>query len=185
MQRDEQEQFHQYFWKSQEEESMQLTVEDVCVRARMREKVSVRAYWIFLGFTALFAAAFVRNLIHFRDPWLIAGTARALAALCYISWRLIRNGPARIRPAETCVQFLRREFEGQRQSLLWIRWLSLLLFPAILGVVVGRRTGAWGKNHWNPVCLAAATSQRTCAFDRSGSGTRICLARIFETSAQG
>jgi hypothetical protein len=133
MQRDEQQEIHQELWESQEDEgSMELTVEEVCARARMREKGSVRAYWVVLGFTTLFTAGFIRNLVLFRDPWLITGTGWALAALCCISWRLIRSGPTRIRPAETCVQFLRREFESEREGLLWIRWLALLLFPAIV-----------------------------------------------------
>lgn len=111
---------------------MGITVDEVCRRARKEERVNLRAYWATLGFTVLLAAAFVRNLIQFRDPWLIFGTAWALAALCYVSWRLFRNGPSRIGPAEPCVNFLRREFEGKLQGLLWFRWGILLFFPAIL-----------------------------------------------------
>ncbi len=132
MQRDEREQFHEQLWKIQEEEEMSATVEEICARARRREKFSVTAYWTVLGSTALFAIGFIRNLIQFRDPWLITGTAWALAALCYVSWRLVRKGPARMLPAEACVQFLRRELEGKRQGYLCIRWLVVLLFPAIL-----------------------------------------------------
>ena len=90
----------------------------------------MRAYWIILGFTVFFAVEFVYNLIHFRDPWLITGTAWALAAVCYIAGGLVREGPARIRPAETCRHFLRREFEGKRRSYLWVRWLAALLVSA-------------------------------------------------------
>lgn len=132
MQGNEREQYHQELWKSQEEEPMQMTTEEVCAMARRQEKLSVRAFWAMLGLTALFVAAFVHNLIQFRDPWLITGTAWALAVLCCISWRLVRNGPARIGPAEPCVHFLRRELERKRQGLLWIRWGVLLFFPAML-----------------------------------------------------
>jgi hypothetical protein len=133
MQRDKAEQIHQQLWKvQQEEEKMPIITEEVCVRARRRERFSVTVYWIVMSFTALFAIGFVRNLLLLRDLWLTTGTAWALAALCFISWRLVRAGPARMYPAEPCVQFLLRELEGKRQGFLWIRWLVVLLFPAVL-----------------------------------------------------
>lgn len=132
MEKDEREQLRERLWKVRGEGEMPLLVDEICARARRREMLSVIAYWTVLGFTGLFATAFVWNLIQFRDPWLITGTGWALAALCFISWRLLRKGPTRIRPAEPCAEFLRRELESKRQGFLFIRWLSVLLFPAIL-----------------------------------------------------
>lgn len=119
-------------WKSQEEDPMQITMEEVCARARMQETRSARAFRAILCLAALFAVAFIHNLLRFRQPWLITGTAWALVAICYIAWRLLRNGPARRRPAEPCMDFLRRELEAKRQGALGIRWLVVLLSPAIL-----------------------------------------------------
>jgi hypothetical protein len=68
VQEDNQETFYEKLWKSQEEEPMKMTSDEVCSMALRREKLSVRTYWVLLGVTLLFLAAFVRDLLHFRDP---------------------------------------------------------------------------------------------------------------------
>jgi hypothetical protein len=148
MHEDDRQRSHEELWKSQEDESVQISTEEVCARARRREKTNVRSYWVLFGATALFVVAFIHNLLQFRQPWLIVGTAWVLAACCYIGWRLVRKGPVKMAPAEPCVLFLRRGFEAQRQALLWLRRLVLLLVPGILalwwggGPVLGLK--AWG-----------------------------------------
>ncbi len=111
---------------------MQITIDEVRARARRYERENVLFFWVMLGLTPLFVAAFIYNLVHFRQPWLVAGTAWTLVALCYVVWRLVRNGPNRMVPGEPCVHFLRREFEGKRQGSLWLRRFVVLLIPAIL-----------------------------------------------------
>lgn len=136
---DEREQSHQDLWKSQEEESMQVSIEEVCAKARRYERENVRVHWaVLLGLTPLAVVAFGHNLIQFHGPWLVAGNIWALAVFCCIVWRLVRNGPRRTGSEEPCVHFLRREFEGKRQSLRWVRWLVLLFFPAVLASWLGR-----------------------------------------------
>ena len=53
---------------------------------------------------------------------------------------MVRNGPIKMALAEPCVLFLRRGFEAQRQGLLWLRRLVLLMVPGVLpcGGEVGR-----------------------------------------------
>jgi hypothetical protein len=124
MQQDDREQSQVELWKSQEEDSMQISTEEVSAKARRHERESVRGYWTLLSVTPLFAGAFVYNLMHFRDPWLIAGTAWALAAVCYFLWTLIRNGPTRMVAAEPCAQFLRAKTSGIQPP--WLLRLPVL-----------------------------------------------------------
>jgi hypothetical protein len=146
MREDDRKQSHEELWKSQEDESMPVSTDEVCARARRHARNNVRGYWVLLGVTAFFVAGFLYNLIEVRDPRLIAGTALVLAACCYIGWKLVGSGPARMMPAEPCVDFLRRGFLAQRRGLLWVRRGLLLLAPGIVvlwwggGPVLGAKT---------------------------------------------
>ena len=158
---------HQDLWTSQEDEPMQITNDQVRNRARRYESENVLFYWVMLGLTPLFVATFIYNFVRFHQPWLVAGNAWALVATCYVVWRLVRNGPNRIVPGEPCVQFLRREFEGKRQSSLSVRRFIVLLIPALLaswwgggplrGKALGIRPSWWPsplKEH-EPLIVAA------------------------------
>jgi hypothetical protein len=131
------EQSHEELWKSQEEGSMQISTDEVCAIARRYERKNVRFYWVLLGFTALFVAAYLSNLIKLLinspAPWLMAGTAWMLALCCYVAWTL-RRGPLKIAPSEPCVEFLRRGYEVQRRAVRGVRRGVLLMVPAILAV---------------------------------------------------
>jgi hypothetical protein len=128
---DENEELHKRLWRNQEED-MPCNTGRVCAKARKQEMLGIATYWVILGATLLFAAAFVRNILHFDNSLLVAGTGWALAALCFISWRLLQNGPNRMRTAEPCGQFLLRRLEAKRQDVRCVRWLALLLAPAIV-----------------------------------------------------
>lgn len=135
MQKDKQDQFHEDLWKSQEEEQMQITTAEVRARALRYERENVRGYWILLALTPMLVAWIVYDvydMIHLHKPLLVATTTWLLVTLCYMVWRPLRSGPRRMRPAEPCTQFLRREFEGRRQWALTIRRGILLLVPAVL-----------------------------------------------------
>jgi hypothetical protein len=136
MHEDDREQSHEELWKSQqEEESMQISTDEVCAMARRWERKNVRVYWVLLGLTALSVAAYLRGLIKFLmnspAPWLIAGTAWMLALCCYVGWTL-RRGPLKMAPAGPCLEFLRRGNEVQRRALVGVRRGVLLFAPAIL-----------------------------------------------------
>jgi hypothetical protein len=137
MHEDDREQSHEELWKSQEEESMRISTEEVCAMARRYERKNVRVYWMLLSITALVVAAYVRSLIKFLvdspAPWLIAGTAWVLALFCFVGWTL-RRGPLKMAPAEPCLEFLRRGYEVQRWALLGVRRGLLLLAPGLLAV---------------------------------------------------
>ena len=59
---------YQSLWKNQQEERMQITMDEVCVRARAFERKSVRQYWLVLGVLALFIAKAAFYLYRFASP---------------------------------------------------------------------------------------------------------------------
>lgn len=124
-------------WKSQEDDEMDITSDEIRAKAYQHERHSVRVYWVLITITPPFIAAFVHNLIYFRDPWLRFGAIWAVAAFCYIVWHLIRKRPTRIQPAEPCAQYLRREYATKRDGLVWVRRAVLLFFPAVVATWFG------------------------------------------------
>jgi hypothetical protein len=137
MHEDDREQSLEELWKSQEDESMQISTDEVCAMARRWERKNVPVYWVLLGLTALSVAAYLSGLIKFLmnspSPWLIAGNAWMLALCCYVGWTL-RRGPLKIAPAGPCLEFLRRGYEVQRRTLLGVRRGVVLFAPAILAL---------------------------------------------------
>jgi hypothetical protein len=137
MHEDDREQSHEELWKSQEEESMQMSTDEVCAMARRWERKNVPVYWVLLGLTVLFVAAdlrgLIRFLINFPSPWLIAGNVWMLALCCYLGWTL-RRGPLKMAQTEPCLDFLRRGYEVQRRAVLGVRRGVALFAPAILAV---------------------------------------------------
>jgi hypothetical protein len=138
MHEDDREQSHEELWKSQqEEESMQISTDEVCAMARRWERKNVPVYWVLLGLTALSVAAYLRGLIKFLmkspAPWLIAGNVWMLALCCYVGWTL-RRGPLKMAPAGPCLEFLRRGYEVQRRAMLGVRRGVLLFAPAMLAL---------------------------------------------------
>jgi hypothetical protein len=142
MHEDDRERSHEELWKSQEEESMRISTEEVCSMARRYERKNERVYWMLVGFTVLIVATYLRSLIKFLmnspAPLLIAGTAWVLALFCYVGWTL-RRGPLKMTPSEPCLEFLRRGYDLQRRALLGVRRGLLLLVPGILAVWWGGR----------------------------------------------
>lgn len=137
MHEDDREQSHEELWKSQEEESMRISTDEVCAMARRWERKNVRVYWVLLGLTALSVAAYLGGLIKFLmnspTPWLIAGNVWMLALCCFVGWTL-RRGPLKMAPAGPCLEFLRRGYEVQRWATLGVRRGVVLFAPAILAL---------------------------------------------------
>jgi hypothetical protein len=132
MQGNEREPIHEQLWKSQEEESMQISAEEVCARARRQQRNDGRVGWALVAVTVLIVAAYIRNLTRLHDPWMLAGAAGGLVAVCCFVWISVRNYSGRKGQAEPCAQFLRRMFERKRQWAREMRWAVWLLAPAVL-----------------------------------------------------
>jgi hypothetical protein len=135
MEKDKQDQFHEGLWKSQEEEQMHITTEEVRARARRYERENVLAHWILVVLTPLavtWIAHDLYGLLRLHKPLLIATETWLLVTFCYVVWGFLRNGPRRTGKAEPGAQFLKREFEGRRQFFLSARRWILLLVPAVL-----------------------------------------------------
>ena len=63
MHEDDLEKSHEELWKSQEDDSMQISTDEVCAIARRWERKNVPVYWVLLGLTVVFVAADLRGLI--------------------------------------------------------------------------------------------------------------------------
>jgi hypothetical protein len=128
-------QSHEDLWKSQEEEQMNVSTEEIRARARRYERGNVLERWILACLAPLAVAWIVRDLyglLRLHKLLLMATESWLLITFCYVVWGFLRNGPRRIRTAESCSQFLKREFEGKRRFFLSVRRWILLLVPAVL-----------------------------------------------------
>jgi hypothetical protein len=135
---DDRDQSVQELWAAEEETSMQISNEEVCIRARQYERKNARLRWALMGATVLIIALYLRNLVrllvNFREPWLIGGTAWTLVMFCFVGWLLVRGAPPKMTPGEPCLHFLRRGFQAQRQALVWLRRGHFLMVPPVLAV---------------------------------------------------
>jgi hypothetical protein len=135
MQNNEPEQSYEDLWTSQEEEQMNLSTEEIRARALRYERGNVLERWILACLAPLAVVWIVHDLyglLRLHRPLLMATESWLLVTFCYVVWEFLRNGPRRMRTAESCSQFLKREFEGKRRFFLSIRRWILLLVPAVL-----------------------------------------------------
>lgn len=123
-------------WKDQADDEMRLTLKEVCAKARQLEGRATREYWITLVLLGVVIAAISVYLVRFSEPMIRMGNASALATFLYIAVRWTRNGPPRKLRSEahpdSCVNFLRTELAKKREGLLEMRWVVILLFPALV-----------------------------------------------------
>ena len=126
---------YESLWKAQEGEKVQMTFDEVCVRARAFEKKSVREYWVGLVLLGSVVAVMILYLFRFSEPMMRIGISSILAALLYMGVRGTRSGPPRRLRAgaqpDTCVNFLRSELARKREELLKGRWTVWLLLPGM------------------------------------------------------
>jgi hypothetical protein len=135
MQNNKPEQSYEGLWKSQNEGQMDTSTDAICARARRYERESVLAHWTLACLAPPAVAWIVHDLyglLRLHRPLLIATEAWLLVTFCYVVWGFLRNSPRQIRTAESCSQFLKREFEGKRRSALSVRRWIVLLVPAVL-----------------------------------------------------
>jgi hypothetical protein len=128
---------HEDLWKSQEEEPMQITAEEVCVLARKYERQNVVVYWGAWTLALLLTGGFVRDLLNVRNPWIVAGLSWTLATFLYMVGELLLKGARRMAAEEPCAVFLRRELQGKRRGLVRIERGILLLVPGIAATCWG------------------------------------------------
>jgi hypothetical protein len=113
----------QSVWQSldQQEEpgmEMSLTTDQLCDRARYRERENVWFQWIAvvacmgLGATCVYWAVMIGQIwFRLASAWLAVLMALSL-------WGSVRVGARRFRVGESCAQFMVRELEGSRRTLL-------------------------------------------------------------------
>lgn len=128
---------HEEAWKAQEEAGMQITLEEVCMRARSLQQKSVREFWTWMLTLGLLITVFGVYLVHFRQPLLRVSLISAISVVLYLGLRVARNmRPPRLEAAAQpvmCVNFLRTELGRKRAEILEMRWVMCLLFPGALG----------------------------------------------------
>jgi hypothetical protein len=121
-------------WKDQEGEQVQMTLDEIRMRARAVEKKSMRDYWLVLALLAAFMLVAAVRFFQFSAPVVKMGLAFGIGIFLYIGLRWARNGPPKrlqaTANASSCIEFLRTELERKRERLLEIRLTLLLLFPA-------------------------------------------------------
>ena len=83
---------YERLWKAQEAKEVQMTLDEVCVKAREFERKSVREYWVMLGVLGLLIAVLIVYLVRFSEPWIRIGNASALSTLLYMLARGAQNG---------------------------------------------------------------------------------------------
>ena len=69
--------------------------------------------------------------------WVRLGFAWMIALLAAAVWGGIRVGARRIQAGESCAQFMVRELEGGRRTVLAMRWGIVLMVPALLMLMWG------------------------------------------------
>jgi hypothetical protein len=124
-------------WQSldQQEEpgmEMSLTTDQLCARARYRERENVWFKWIALVACVGLGAPFVYWAVRMEQIWfrLAAGWLVVLLALALSG--SVRVGARRFRAGESCAQFMVRELEGSRRTLLALQWGIVLVLPSLL-----------------------------------------------------
>lgn len=111
---------------------MSLTTDQLCARARYRERENI---WFqgFAGAACLgFGAAFIYGAFAMEQVWFRLGLAW-MALLTVLSfWGTVRVGARRMQAGESCAQFMVRELEGSRRTMLALQWGFVLVLPSLL-----------------------------------------------------
>jgi hypothetical protein len=118
---------------------MKLTTDQLCTKARYRERENVVSQWI-AAVTCLGGRCGVRVFGDYNGADLAALGERVGSAFDGV--RLLgRNPPKarRMQAGESCAQFMVRELDGSRRILLGIRWVIVLVVPSVLMCWLGGR----------------------------------------------
>lgn len=128
---------HAEVWKAHEETRMQITLEEVCARARRLERQSFREFCVWMVTLGFLATVLGVYLVEFPQPLVKMSCVSLILISLYLGVRVARNRQSpRFNAAarsEACIDFLRAELGRQRDEALHIRWVMWLLFPGALG----------------------------------------------------
>ena len=128
---------HAEAWKAQQETGMQITLEEVCTRARRLERESFREFWMWMVILGFLVTVFSVYLVAFPQPLVKMSCVSGILIFLYLGVRIARNRQSShfnaVARSEACVDFLRAELGRKRDEALQIRWVMCLLFPGALG----------------------------------------------------
>jgi hypothetical protein len=111
---------------------MSLTADQLCAKARYRERENVWFQWIVAAFSLGFGAAFVYGAMRMEQVWLRLGLAWMAVLMALLLLGSVRVGARRVRAGESCAQFMVRELEGSRRTVLALRRGMVLVLPPLL-----------------------------------------------------
>lgn len=124
-------------WKAEEEAGLQISLEEVCTRARRLERKSFREFWIWMVTLGFLVTVFSVYLVELPQPLLKMSCVSGILIFLYLGVMIARNRQSpRFNDAarsEACIDFLRAELGRKRDEALHIRWVMCLLFPGALG----------------------------------------------------
>lgn len=128
---------HAEAWQAQEETGMQITLEEVCTRARRLERKSFREFWMWMVTLGFLVTVFSVYLFALPQALVKMSCFSGILIFLYLGVRIARNRQSPrfndATRAEACVDFLRAELGRKRDEALHIRWVMCLLFPCALG----------------------------------------------------
>lgn len=136
-------------WKSQEEQTMHITLtpSHLAELSRSREQLNRLVFWATTATLAACAGSAFYHVVAYDQPWLRIGQILALAAFVYLMAPTLERGSSRRGADEPSGRFLLREHEERRQSYLWIRNRLFVCIPSIIaswwGVMQVRPAGSW------------------------------------------
>ena len=110
---------------------MKLTTDQLCAKARYRERENVWGHWVAVASLVVGVAASVHLVVTTEQIWSRLGAAWMAAVMAIALWGA-RAGARRFKAGESCAQFLIRELEGSRRTLLSIQWGIVLFLPTVL-----------------------------------------------------
>jgi hypothetical protein len=126
----------QSVWQSldQQEEpgmEMSLTTDQLCARARYRERENIWFQWIAAVPCLALGATCVYWTVTMGQIWFRLAAAWLAVLMAHALWGSIRVGARRFRAGESCTQFMVRELEGSRRTLLALQWGMVLVLPSL------------------------------------------------------
>ena len=156
-------------WKSMDgkEADMDIvfTPDQLCAMARSRESLNIWGRRILLILLIIFAGVLAYKVFSVSQLWLRLSMGWYLAWTCLLVWGASREKPRLMSATESCVSFLRREFEAKRSGLLGIqRYMLLVLIPPFLASWWGGGWRALRLNHWNLRALGVDPSSQLYKF---------------------
>ena len=110
---------------------MELTTDQLCAKARYRERENIWGHWLAASTLLVGGAASVHLAVTAEQIWSRLGAAWMAAVLAIALWGA-RAGARRFQAGESCAQFMLRELEGSRRTLISIQWGIALLLPTVL-----------------------------------------------------